>query len=165
MQLYSSDSDASLGDYPPASFYFKVEFSGLPPDSDTSFQEVSGIGRDMKTEPYQEGGENGFVHRLPASVEYKQLVLKRGIAPKTSGLIIWCNGILEGGFAELIEPKTVTVSLMNVDAKGQTRAIRAWQVNNAYPVKWEVDSFDSTNNKVSIETIELSYNDFKRIEK
>lgn len=170
MPLYSGDSKSitdadnkpiqGLDDYPPVAFYFKVVFSGLGEDSDTSFQDVSGIGREMKTEDYSEGGENGFVHRLPKSVEYKKLVLKRGVATKSSGLITWCNTVLEGGLSQKIEVKIVKVSLMN----GAGKTIRSWQFNNAYPVKWEADGFTSTKNDVAIETIELSYNNFSRIE-
>lgn len=162
MQYYSSDNSTvpGLAEYPPVAFYFKVFFVELGMDSDTSFQDVSGIGREMKTEDYAEGGENGFVHHLPKSVEYKRLVLKRGIATKKSALIAWCNTVLEGEFSEKIETKTVKVFLMN--AKG--KVIRSWQFNKAYPVKWEVDSFNSTKNEVSIETIELCYHNFSRTE-
>lgn len=162
MQFYASDNPPALrlSEYPPVAFYFNVFFLELGNDSDTAFQDVSGIGREMKTEDCPEGGENGFVHRLPKSVEYKKLVLKRGIATKKSGLISWCNDVLEGGFSKTIKTMTVKVFLMNATGK----VIRAWKFNNAYPVKWEVDSFNSTKNDVSIETIELSYNDFSRVE-
>lgn len=169
MPLYSGDSKSitdadnkpiqGLDNYPPVAFYFKVAFLGLKPkDSDTSFQDVSGIGSEMKTEDYAEGGENRFVHRLPKSVEYKKLVLKRGMATKNSELVKWCSTVLEGGFSKPIKPMSVQVSLMN----GAGKIIRSWQFNNAYPVKWEADGFNSTKNDVAIETIELSYNNFSR---
>jgi hypothetical protein len=48
-------------DYPLPAFYFKVTFSAKG-DEDAAFQEVSGIGSQIETEPYAEGGENRFVH-------------------------------------------------------------------------------------------------------
>lgn len=115
----------------------------------------------METEDVAEGGENGFVLRLPKSIKYPKLVLKRGIATKKSELVKWCCSVLEGGFTKPIEPMPfVQVGLMNADGK----PIRVWTFTNVYPVKWEVDSFNSTKNEVSIETIELSYNEFTRTE-
>lgn len=163
MQYYTSDNPRSLnaGDYPPPAFYFKVNFSGFGSYSDTSFQEVSGISREMETEDVVEGGENRFVHRLPKAMKYQKLVLKRGIATVRSELVKWCRSVLEGGFSQPIKPMPfVQVSLMNAEG----RAIRVWTFTNVYPVKWEVGGFSSTKNEVAIESIELSYNDFSRTE-
>ncbi|MBI3525614.1 MAG: phage tail protein [Betaproteobacteria bacterium] len=162
MEYYTSDNPRNLkaGEYPPPAFYFKVTFSGFGDYSDTSFQEVSGISRKMETEEYSEGGENRFVHHLPKPVKYENLVLKRGIATKKSELIKWCRAVLEGGLTQPIQTRRILVLLMNATQV----PIRAWQFTNAYPVKWAVDGFNSTKNEVSIETIELSYNEFSRVE-
>lgn len=150
-----SDDDGDSDDYPLPAFYFKLIVNGF--NSDISFQDVSGISREMETEEYFEGGENEFVHHLPAKMKYQKLVMKRGITRKQSQLVDWCSKVLEGGLAEKIDPKNVDVLLMNAEGK----AIRSWSFSNAYPVKWEVGGFNSEKNDISIETIELSYNSFK----
>lgn len=161
MQYYKSDNPKlNAGEYPPAAFYFKVSFSGFGDYSDTSFQEVSGISQKMETDSFVEGGENRFVYSLPKSVKTENLVLKRGIATKKSELVKWCRSVLEGGYSQPIQTRTVLVLLMNAAEV----PIRAWNFSNAYPVKWAVDGFNSTKNEVSIETIELSYNEFSRVE-
>ena len=137
--------------YPPVAFYFKVVFEGT--DQDTSFQEVSGISSQMETESYVEGGENRFTHKLPKGVTHSNLVLKRGIADANSPLVGWCQAVFEGGFSARITPKNLKVNLMNEDKQ----PIRSWFFASAVPVKWEVDTFNSTKNDVVIETIELSY--------
>jgi phage tail-like protein len=147
MSLLSSD-------YPPSAFYFKVVFSATAGMSDTSFQEVSGIGSEIETESYVEGGENRYVHQLPKSVKHPKLVLKRGIAQMTSPLVIWCRSVFEGDFMIPIIPMPMMVYLMNENKI----PIRAWSFANAYPVSWEVESFNSTKNEVAIEKLELSYN-------
>ena len=48
--------------YPLPAFYFKVTFSAKG-DEDAAFQEVSGIGSQIETEPYAEGGENTFYEK------------------------------------------------------------------------------------------------------
>jgi phage tail-like protein len=140
-------------EYPPSAFYFKVVFSSTLGRGDTSFQEVSGIGSEIDTEDVVEGGENRYVYRLPKSVKHPKLVLKRGIATINSPLVIWCKSILESDFVAPIVPVPLLVFLMNEDKI----PIRVWGFADAYPVKWEVEAFNSTKNEVAIEKIELSY--------
>ncbi len=140
-----------FGDYPPSVFYFSVDLGNA---IDTSFQEVTGIGPEMETEDLVEGGENRYVHLLPTSVKHPKLVLKRGLAKMDSPLIEWCKSVLEGGLSSPIEPKLLQVSLLGEEGD----PIRVWSFAGAFPVHWEVDSFDSTKNEVAIETIEMSYN-------
>jgi phage tail-like protein len=138
---------------PPAAFYFTVTFGTQPGGGDGSFREVSGIAPEMNTETVIEGGENRYVLELPKGVKNSRLVLKRGIAPSTSGLLTWCQAVLEGGLSRPIFPKLVHVFLL--DALGSP--LRAWSFANAYPVKLEVEGFNSTRNEVAVEKIELSY--------
>jgi phage tail-like protein len=142
-----------MNEYPPSAFYFQVDFFSPYGKGDTSFQEVSGISSEMETEEVVEGGENRYVHRLPKSVKHPKLVLKRGIATMNSPLVTWCKSVLEAGFIASIIPLPLLVFLLNEDKV----PIRAWGFANAYPVKWEVDPFNSTKNEVAIEKIELSY--------
>ena len=141
--------------YPLPAFHFRVDFG---PDGDTSFQEVSGISAELELEPLTEGGENRFVHQLPKAVKYPKLVLKRGIARSDSVLVQWCKSVLEQDYIEAIETKTLWVRLLNE----QRSPVRAWSFENAYPVSWEVEAFNSTKNEVAIEKIELVYNHSER---
>ena len=139
--------------YLPSAFYFTVVLPASLSSVDTSFQEVTGIGSEIQTEEVVEGGENRYVHQLPKSISHPKLVLKRGIAKVDSPFIKWCISALEGDFASPIEPLLINVQLLN----GEQAPIRAWSFANAYPVNWEVDSFNSTKNEVAIETIQLAY--------
>lgn len=137
----------------PPAFYFSVSFDGANSGDDTSFQEVSGIGPELETEDYVEGGENRYVYRLPKPVKHPLLVLKRAIADMRSPLVQWCRSILEGDLSNPIQPRLLNVNLLNAEAN----PIRSWYFANAYPVKWEIDNFNSTKNDIAIETITLSY--------
>ncbi len=147
-----------LSDYPAPAFHFRVEFAHTP-GLDAAFQEVSGIGPEMETEDVAEGGENRFVHRLPKTVKHPRLVLKRGIGAVASPLVKWCKTVLENDFATPVKPTSVLVTLL--DENGLP--LRVWSFLNAFPVKWEVDAFNSTKNEVAIESIELSYQYSKRV--
>lgn len=153
--------DALLGggDYPPSAFYFKVVFGLTLGMADTSFQEVSGISTEMTTEDVYEGGENRYVHKLPKYISHGNLELKRGIASMTSPLVIWCRSVMEMDFMVPIVAQPISVYLMNENQI----PIRAWTFANAFPVKWEVESFNSTKNEVAIEKIVLSYTYSNRI--
>lgn len=150
----------SLGDdYPPTAFYFKVVLGATLGMTDASFQEVSGMNAELKTEEVVEGGENRYVHTLPTGMKARTLVLKRGIAPFYSPLVLWCRSVFEMDFMVPIVAQPVGVYLMNVDRI----PIRAWSFANAYPIKWEVEKFGSTKNEVAIENITLSYNYSNRL--
>ena len=144
------------GEYPPPAFYFSVKFPGLEASVDTSFQEVSGISQEMDLEETTEGGENRVTYYLPKHPKYQKLVLKRGVVPMNSALIKWCKSVLDGAFP--IATGNVEISLMNFNGS----PIRTWTFDGAYPVKWQVDGFNSTKNEVAIETIELCYQSFSR---
>lgn len=144
---------------PPTAFHFVVSFSGTSPKvSDQAFQEVSGLETSIDLEPLVEGGENRFVHQLPKSVKHPNLVLKRAMTDKKSGLVQWCQSILEGDFSKAIVPKDMVVSLLNEEAK----PVATWSIGNAFPIKWTVGNLDAMKNELAIETIELSFTTLQR---
>ena len=139
--------------YPPSAFHFKVAFAATLGLTDTSFQEVSGISAEVDTETVVEGGENRYVHTLPKGVKHPNLELKRGIASMTSPLVIWCRSVFEMDFITPVVAQPIVVQLLDASKL----PIRAWSFANAFPVKWEVENFNSTKNEVAIEKIVLSY--------
>lgn len=139
-------------------FHFSVTFGASPLDPEASFVEVSGVSAEMETESVTEGGRNDFIHRLPKPVKHPSLVLRRGLAPMDSPLVTWCRETLERGLALPIEPRDLQVRLL--DRAGET--LRQWAFRNAYPVKWEVDAFNSQRNELAMERVELAYSNSVR---
>ncbi|NVO10590.1 MAG: phage tail protein [Bacteroidales bacterium] len=143
--------------YPPTGFHYFVRFEklhkGIP---DIGFQKVSGINSTINTEEYQEGGENRFKHRLPNPPSFSNLILERGMLIG-SQLMQWFNDSIEGF---KFEPSDVTVILLN----DLHIPIQAWNFVNAIPVKWTFSDLNAMENKVFIETVELSYQYYKRID-
>lgn len=151
--------DMALGQYPLSAFHFKVVFTSDQSITDTSFQEVSGIGASLETEPYHEGGENSAVLQLPTKLAPSKLVLKRGITTLESRLVAWCRSVLEDGFVNGIQTKSLNVLLLDENHD----PVRGWAFENAYPVGWEIESLQSTKNEVAIEKIELHYSRVSRL--
>ncbi|USX24245.1 phage tail protein [Oxalobacteraceae bacterium OTU3CINTB1] len=138
--------------YPPWSFYYRVEFGASKSKNDVRFQTVSGLSVEYDMEEYKEGGENRFSHKLPGRTKYADLVLKRGMLTD-SALIAW---FMDAFRDRVFEPTDVNVILMNEAGD----PLRTWKIVQAIPKKWSVSDFNSGENTVVIETMELSYRYF-----
>ena len=141
--------------YPPVGFYFKVNVIGINGKNEGSFQEVSGLNVKLNLIEIKEGGENRFVHRLPAPPKYENLVLKRGML-KGSPLLDWAKaGIEQFNFS----PKTVVVNLMDENAS----PLASWKFIRTYPVAIRISDFKAQESTLVVETFELAYDYFQRV--
>ena len=124
---------------------FYVEIEGHP---QAVFTEVSGLQVEMQVMEYQEGGNNGFIHRLPGPTKISNLVLKRGLTTSNE-FFKWCMDVTT---------RTVSrrhVSVLLYDTQGQE--VVRWNFHNAYPVKWVGPQFTATSQATAIETLELAH--------
>jgi phage tail-like protein len=151
--------------YPPGGFYFTVAVLGsgavaaMASGVDASFQEISGIDARFEIEEVTEGGENRFVHRLPKPAKYSNLVLKRGIVAVDSFFVEWVGQTVGSGLSLPILPQNILVTLLNEAGN----PLIAWGFVNAWPVRSQIASLNASDGKVLIETMELSYNYFDRV--
>jgi phage tail-like protein len=127
-------------------YSFRVLIDDLPA---AEFSECSGMEMTVKFDEVREGGENGFVHKLPGRVEYGNLVLKRGYA-RGGELFNWC---LQPRDTQL-QRRKVTVQLVEQASKS---TIVQWIFDDAYPVKWSGPSLKASENAVAIESLELAH--------
>jgi phage tail-like protein len=147
--------------FPPVAFHFDVQVLGgssPTPEIDASFQEVSGMDRELELEPLNEGGENGFTYQLPKRGKHPNLVLKRGVVSGGSDLATWAGDTIGSYFAAPIEPRTLVVHLLN----HARDPLISWTFYNAYPVKWVTSPLNSTESKILVETLEMAYTTVKR---
>ena len=106
------------------------------------FNEVSGLQIDVDVEEYTEGGENGFVHKLPGRMTWPNLVLKRGIT-KDDVFMKWLQDAVGDGMAERSgKSKRTTAAMTLLGPDGMTR-LRKWNVVDAMPVRWTGPTFAS----------------------
>lgn len=142
---------------PQPSFFFSVAVAGCRGES--SFQEVSGLKAKWKTRPLAEGGQNRFVHQLPERTEYDNLVLKRGVMAPSATLATWLSECFRAGLGRTpFRRRDIVVHLLNARAD----PVLKWSVHGAYPVAWDHSPLGSMEDKLLIETIELSYAFFER---
>ncbi len=133
----------NLEAYPSCRFYVMLDkkVEGV-------FTEVSGLQVEMDVMEYQEGGNNGFVHRLPGYTKVTNLTLKRGMTGSNE-FYKWFADVARGKFTR----RDVTVVMY--DAGGNE--LMRWNFSKAYPVKWIGPQFRSTETAAAIETLELAH--------
>lgn len=130
----------------PTSVYkFGIEIEGI---LSGWFTECSGLNIERKVESYKEGGVNDYVHKLPGQIEYSNVTLKRGLI----GEELW-KWFQKGLFDASVERCNITISLFSNDRK----EIKRWNLQKAYPVKWQGPDFKIDSTQVAIETVELAH--------
>ena len=121
----------------------------IPNPLDIRFQKVSGLSAEVKTTPLSEGGQNLYTHRLPEKIDYKNLVLERGMVVG-SPLNLEFN-LLMSLFK--FYPSNVLVTLFNAEQI----PVAGWLFIKAYPVKWATSDLDAAEKALVIDTLELAY--------
>jgi phage tail-like protein len=97
---------------------------------------------------YEEGGLNGYVHKLPGRVKYSDLTLRHGSAG-SEALWDWYLGVCQGQVVRK------NISIVLFDPAGQE--VRRWSFNGAYPIKWTGPQFNAAEGKVAIETLVIAH--------
>ena len=141
MSLRAVTAGSSRPD-PVAELRFKVELPGL---NIGRFRECTGIGVEIETKEYMEGGSNDYVHKLPTRVKYPNVVLKRGVTHEDA-LLRW---FWETRTA--VKRRDMTITLLGPGAK----TVRTWAFLNAFPIKWTGPNLNAGSNQIATETLEV----------
>lgn len=124
---------------------FAIEFDGMIKGY---FNECSGVGGEVKVEPYEEGGHNDTTRKFPGRASFGNITLKRGVTLDTE-MLVWFLDVARGRKSR----KTVTVILYDQDGSPALR----WNLEKAFPVKYSASSLQATANQVNVETIEFAH--------
>jgi phage tail-like protein len=141
---------------PTINSYFLFEVDGVEIGY---FTEVTGLTVSLSVEEVHEGGQNGFVHRMPGRMSWPHLVFKRGITA-SDALLDWMNKSAGEGFAGNGNKLTRSTGAVTVlDAEG-TR-LRAWDLHDVFPVRWVGPEFSATSNEPLQEQLEVAHHGFR----
>ena len=143
--------------------YFSLSLDG---DGGTigSFTEISGLGVTVEVEELVEGGENGFVHRLPRGMKWQNIVLKRGVTD-SDALLQWLSECSGSGLERrkkdnyTVPLRTATITVH--DAAG--RPVRRWQLERALPVRWTGPRFSASAREPAVEELEVSHGGLRSV--
>lgn len=133
---------------------FWVEVQGITAGY---FTECTGLNVETEVTDYAEGGVNDFVHRLPGRTKFTNVTLKRGWV-ESDELWIWYLKVIEGK----IQPKSVSIIMYENRGVGQAEPKSRWDLDQAFPVKWQGPSFRADANSVVVETLELAHRGWRR---
>jgi phage tail-like protein len=117
------------------------------------FTEVNGLQVETEVMEYKEGGNNGFIHRLPGRTKVGNITLKRGMT-RSNEFFTWYLGIAFG--RKIIRRN---LSIVMYDTLG--KEVMRWDFINAYPVKWTGPQFNAGGSASAVETVELAHDGLK----
>jgi phage tail-like protein len=133
---------------PGASLFFKLEVGSLDYGD---FDRCYGLGVQTRVLDYAEGGNNGYVTRLPSGLHYPALWLGRVLTADSSKLITWVQSVETG-----IKRPTVEITALRPD---KTK-IASWTLRDAMPSQWTGPVFDPSRAEVAMEWVEIVYHGF-----
>jgi phage tail-like protein len=127
---------------------FKVSIDG---QDFGNWQKCDGLTLEYDIFDYNEGGENGFVHRLPGRVKYQNIKLTRPIDEHTGRVTMWV-----ASQQIMSTPGTGQISVL--DPSGTS--VADWYLIGVYPVRWSGPTLDVDGNQLATESLELAHNGF-----
>jgi phage tail-like protein len=133
---------------PPVGLYFSVKIDGCELGS---FSTCEGLSVEVQTEDREEGGENGFVHKLPVRMKYSNVKFTRPIGPDSKNIVDWFGHLAKG-----IKRTTATIVALTPDRQ----PLVTWNLAGVIPVKWQGPSFSAESPKVATETLEIAHHGF-----
>ena len=139
-----------MPDFPPGQVLrFQVE---IDDEHDLgTWSKCDGLSVEFELKEYQEGGVNGYTHKLPGRAKYQNIKLTR-VLNKESDKVKKCLSDLK------TSGNRPTAEITAMDSEGQT--ITSWTLQQVYPLKWTGPSFDVGSNATATETLELAHNGF-----
>jgi phage tail-like protein len=134
-------------------FRFRVEIDGI--NSSLGFSECTFA--DTTTDPveYREGNELPVFRKLSGLTKYGNITLKWGITDSKE-LYQWRQDVIDTG----ADGKRKNMSIILIDEAGKDKS--RWDIQNAWPSKYDPSDFSSKGNEVAIETLEIVHEGFKR---
>jgi phage tail-like protein len=145
MALTPGSTRAAAAD-PYLAFNFVVEVDGV---LSGGFSEVTGLGVQVDTTDYREGGVNEYVHKIAGPASYpSNLVLRRGLTDSQL-LWRWHEAAREG----LILRTPAVIMLLD----SERNPAWLWVFRDAYPVRWTGPELRAASATVAIETLEIAH--------
>jgi len=115
------------------------------------FTQCDGLTAEYEVEEYREGGEGGFVHRLPVRLRHTNVRLIRPIDRDSGVIASWFSATRD-------RPSRQSATITAYDGGG--REVACWELAGAWPVKYTGPQLMSTSALAATETLEIAHNGF-----
>lgn len=123
-------------------YFFQIEIEGI---GTGSFRSVSGLSVETEVVEFREGGDTGFIRKVPGATKWPDLVLKRGFTGNTE-LYDWATVYQRTG--NLIR-RSGTIVMYEADGK----PVATWKFTAGWPSKWDGPSLNTSATEVAVETL------------
>jgi phage tail-like protein len=133
---------------PGSSLYFRLMIDGQDMGV---FNGCEGLAVEVEVEEYSEGGNNGYVTRLPSRLKHSTLKLTRPLTPDSVKLTAWISSITTG----VVRP-TVQIAALRADGS----EVAQWGLLEALPSSWTGPTLDPSSTTVATETVEIVFHGF-----
>jgi phage tail-like protein len=118
-----------------------------------SFTGIDGLSAEYDIESYEEGGVNGYVHRLPGRLKYSNVRLTRPVDQSSKALASWFGSLGEGKGG-----KRYTAKITAFD--DNLEPVAEWSLVDVCPVKYSGPTLSTEGGRVAIETLEFAHHGF-----
>lgn len=122
------------------------------------FKEVQGLQLTIAAESINEGGQNGFTHKVPGRIQWPNIVLRRGIT-ESHALFDWLNRCSGEGFAgagSTLARSDGSITALSSDGDW----LRSWNLRGVWPVRWKGPDFSVDSGNVLEEELEITHHGF-----
>lgn len=137
---------------PYRNFRFKVQIEGI---QIASFAEATIPDSSTEAVPYREGTDLPHERKLSGLTKYGNITLKKGLTDSMD-LYNWRKQIEDSGAINARK----SMSLILIDEEGNEKA--QWDIEAAWPTKYDPSDFSAKANEVVIETLEIVHEGIKR---
>ncbi|MCV2395213.1 phage tail protein [Actinotalea sp. M2MS4P-6] len=145
-----------LGDDPTTSGWFIFEVDGVEIGT---FRSVKGLELTVDVHEYAEGGQGQYVHKLPGTLHWPNLVFSRGMV-ESDALFTWVsNSAGENFAANGNKVKRSTGAVTAVSYTGER--LRAWEFTDVFAVRWTGPEFNVDSAELLVEELEVAHNGFR----
>jgi phage tail-like protein len=129
-------------------------------DKEAFFKSVGGIKSESEVVEYKSAGVNDATYKLIGGTKWANLVLKRGFTDGQNGdaLMNWRKAWTGDGGERTRATVTITQLKNDLKTVGKT-----WQVEDCFPVKWEISELDASKNEIVIETLEIAHHGIREL--
>lgn len=138
---------------PYRSFRFRVEIDGI---TQAGFNEVTFGDTSTELAEYREGTDPPHNRKLSGQNKYGNITLKWGITDSVD-LYNWYRAIVDKGARD----NRKNIAIILIDEAGEDKA--RWEIEGAWPNKYDPPDFNAKGNDVAIETLEIVNEGYKRV--
>jgi phage tail-like protein len=115
------------------------------------FTQVDGLTAEWEVEEFREGGQGGFVHRLPKGLKHTNVKMIRPIDADSAQIAAWFTRT-----SQRMARQDATVTAYD----GNHREVARWELTGAWPLKYTGPSLMSTSVLAATETLEIAHTGF-----